>query len=233
MDSSSASNGAAPEGPVWAVVVAAGLGRRFGAEKQFLSLLGRPVHLWAVEASRSVADGVVLVVPLGRENDPDLIAAADRVVAGGETRSQSVRAGLRAVPENAGIIVVHDGVRPMASEVLFRAVVTAVAAGADGAIPGLEVADTVKRVEGGVVRATIDRSNLVRVQTPQAFRASTLRAAHATEAEVTDDSAVLEAIGATVVVVPGEEDNLKITSPADLALLEWRLASTTAGQVAP
>jgi 2-C-methyl-D-erythritol 4-phosphate cytidylyltransferase len=218
---------------VWAVVVAAGLGRRFGAEKQFLSLLGRPVHLWAVEASRSVADGVVLVVPLGRENDPDLIAAADRVVAGGETRSQSVRAGLRAVPENAGIIVVHDGVRPMASEVLFRAVVTAVAAGADGAIPGLEVADTVKRVEGGVVRATIDRSNLVRVQTPQAFRASTLRAAHATEAEVTDDSAVLEAIGATVVVVPGEEDNLKITSPADLALLEWRLASTTAGQVAP
>jgi 2-C-methyl-D-erythritol 4-phosphate cytidylyltransferase len=218
---------------VWAVVVAAGLGRRFGAEKQFLSLLGRPVHLWAVEASRSVAEGVVLVVPLGRENDPDLIAAADRVVAGGETRSQSVRAGLRAVPENAGIIVVHDGVRPMASEVLFRAVVTAVAAGADGAIPGLEVADTVKRVEGGVVRATIDRSNLVRVQTPQAFRASTLRAAHATEAEVTDDSAVLEAIGATVVVVPGEEDNLKITSPADLALLEWRLASTTAGQVAP
>ncbi len=233
MDSSSAGDGAAPEGPVWAVVVAAGLGRRFGAEKQFLSLLGRPVHLWAVEASRSVAEGVVLVVPLGRENDPDLIAAADRVVAGGETRSQSVRAGLRAVPENAGIIVVHDGVRPMASEVLFRAVVTAVASGADGAIPGLKVADTVKRVEGGVVRATIDRSNLVRVQTPQAFRASTLRAAHATEAEVTDDSAVLEAIGATVVVVPGEEDNLKITSPADLALLEWRLASTTAGQVAP
>jgi len=205
--------------------VAAGLGRRFGAEKQFLFLSGRPVHLWAVEATRSVASGVVLVVPPGRENDQELLVGADRVVPGGETRSASVRAGLRAVPEDAAIIVVHDAVRPMASDELFRAVVSAVAAGAEGAIPGVPLADTVKCVEDGVVRSTLDRSNLVRVQTPQAFRASTLRRGHASDPDATDDSAVVEALGAQIVVVPGEEGNVKITSPADLALLEWRLNS--------
>jgi len=214
--------GTAGPGSVWGIVVAAGLGRRFGAEKQFLSLNGRPVHIWAVEATRSVAVGVVLVVPPGREHDTSLSQAADRVVAGGATRSASVRAGLGAVPEDAAIIVVHDAVRPMASEGLFRAVVGAVVAGAEGAVPGLDLADTVKLVEGDVVRSTLDRSKLVRVQTPQAFRASTLRRAHAREVDATDDSAVVEAMGAEVIVVPGEEANLKITSPADLALLEWR-----------
>ncbi|MGA8682453.1 MAG: 2-C-methyl-D-erythritol 4-phosphate cytidylyltransferase [Acidimicrobiales bacterium] len=218
---------------MWGVVVAAGLGRRFGAEKQFLSLTGKPVHLWAVEATRTVAAGVVLVVPPGREHDPHLALAADRVVAGGKTRSASVRAGLGAVPEDAAIIVVHDAVRPLASEALFRAVVSAVVAGAEGAIPGLDVPDTVKFVEAGVVRSTIERANLVRVQTPQAFRAATLRRAHASETDATDDAAVVEALGARVVVVPGEEGNLKITSPADLALLEWRLAVGSLAQQAP
>ena len=212
---------------VWGVVVAGGLGRRFGAEKQFLCLNGKPVHLWALEATRSVADGVVLVVPPGRERDPELQTVADRVVAGGDTRAASVRAGLRAVPPEAAIIVVHDAVRPMASTALFRAVVAAVAGGAVAAIPGVPVADTVKSVEDGVVRQTLDRSKLVRVQTPQAFVASILRQAHAVEADWTDDAAVVEAFGVEVVVVPGEDGNVKITSPGDMALLEWRLASTS------
>jgi len=209
--------------------VAAGLGRRFGAEKQFLSLNGRPVHIWAVEATRSVAVGVVLVVPPGREHDPALFEAGDRIVAGGATRSASVRAGLSAVPDYAEIIVVHDAARPLASAGLFRAVVGAVVGGAEGAVPGLDLADTVKLVEGGTVQHTLDRSKLVRVQTPQAFRASTLRRAHAGEVDATDDSAVVEALGAEIVVVPGEEANLKITTPADLALLEWRCSLESTG----
>lgn len=214
--------------PVWGIVVAAGVGRRFGGAKQFELLGGRPVHEWAVAAARSVVAGVVLVVPAGSETDPDLLAVADRVVAGGETRAESVRAGLAVVPGDAGIVVVHDAARPLASEDLFRAVVGAVVGGAQGAIPGVAVSDTLKRVDGTVVLDTVDRSDLVRVQTPQAFRASTLRQGHASGPELTDDAAVVEALGVVVVVVPGEEANIKITSPADLAILEWRLRSTSA-----
>jgi 2-C-methyl-D-erythritol 4-phosphate cytidylyltransferase len=214
--------------PVWGIVVAAGLGRRFGGSKQFECLGGRPVHEWAVASVRTVAVGVVLVVPDGSEADAELLAAADRVVAGGETRAASVRAGLRAVPDDAGIVVVHDAARPLASDDLFKAVVTAVATGADGAIPGVPVPDTLKRVDGMIVRETVDRSEIVRVQTPQAFRASMLRQGHAGEPEATDDAAVIEALGGVVVVVPGEEGNIKITTPGDLAFLEWRLRSTSA-----
>jgi 2-C-methyl-D-erythritol 4-phosphate cytidylyltransferase len=182
---------------------------------------------------RSVVCGVVLVVPQERENEPELLALADRVVAGGTTRAASVRAGLLAVPEDAAIIVIHDAARPLASEKLFHAVVSAVAVGAEGAIPGVAVADTVKYVDDGFVRCTVDRTNLVRVQTPQAFRASTLRRAHDGDPDATDDSALVEELGAQVVVVPGEEGNLKITSPADLALLEWRLASAATARGVP
>jgi 2-C-methyl-D-erythritol 4-phosphate cytidylyltransferase len=213
---------------VWGIVVAAGLGRRFGGSKQFECLGGRPVHERAVASVRTVAAGVVLVVPDGSETDADLLAAADRVVAGGETRAASVRAGLRAVPDDAGIVVVHDAARPLASDDLFKAVVAAVMKGADGAIPGVPVSDTLKRVDGMIVRETVDRSGLVRVQTPQAFRATMLRQGHAGEPEATDDAAVIEALGGVVVVVPGEEGNIKITTPGDLAFLEWRLRSTSA-----
>jgi 2-C-methyl-D-erythritol 4-phosphate cytidylyltransferase len=213
---------------VWGIVVAAGLGRRFGGSKQFECLGGRPVHERAVASVRTVAAGVVLVVPDGSETDADLLAAADRVVAGGETRAASVRAGLRAVPDDAGIVVVHDAARPLASDDLFKAVVAAVMKGADGAIPGVPVSDTLKCVDGMIVRETVDRSGLVRVQTPQAFRATMLRQGHAGEPEATDDAAVIEALGGVVVVVPGEEGNIKITTPGDLAFLEWRLRSTSA-----
>jgi 2-C-methyl-D-erythritol 4-phosphate cytidylyltransferase len=212
---------------VWGIVVAAGLGQRFGRAKQFECLGGRPVHEWAVERARSVATGIVLVVPAGREADADLLAVADRVVAGGETRAASVRAGLAVVPHDAGIVVVHDAARPLASAGLFRAVVDAVTRGAEAAIPGVPVWDTIKRVEGTVVRATVSRRDLVRVQTPQAFRAPALRQGQAGEPEATDDAAVIEALGGLVVCVPGEEANIKLTTPADLAFLEWRLRSTS------
>jgi 2-C-methyl-D-erythritol 4-phosphate cytidylyltransferase len=132
-----------------------------------------------------------------------------------------VRAGLAAVPPEAEIIVVHDAARPLAPRSLFAAVIDAVRAGADGAIPGLPVADTIKRVQGDRVAATIERDGLVAVQTPQAFRAEVLRAAHAGGGGATDDAALVEAAGGKVVVVPGDPLNLKITTPYDLAQAAW------------
>jgi 2-C-methyl-D-erythritol 4-phosphate cytidylyltransferase len=204
---------------VWAVVVGAGEGRRFGRPKQLALLGGRRVIEWSVEAARSVAEGVVVVVPAAAPF-PELLpgGGADACVAGAPTRAGSVRAGLAAVPASATVVVVHDAARPLATPALFRVVVEAVAGGADGAVPGLPVAETVKRVDGGRVLATVDRDGLVAVQTPQAFRAEALRAAHASEPEATDDARLVEALGGTVVVVPGERRNLKLTVPEDLAV---------------
>jgi 2-C-methyl-D-erythritol 4-phosphate cytidylyltransferase len=108
-------------------------------------------------------------------------------------------------------------------------VVDAILTGADGAIPGLKVTDTVKQVDEGVVIGTLDRSTLVTVQTPQAFRATALRVAHASGADATDDAALLERDGMRVVVVEGEVTNIKITGPADIAIAERHL---TEGSIA-
>jgi 2-C-methyl-D-erythritol 4-phosphate cytidylyltransferase len=200
----------------WAVVVAAGSGTRFGARKQYELLGDRRVLDWALDTARAVADGVVVVVPAAVAAEPE--PTADAVVAGGATRSASVRAGLAAVPGDADVVVVHDAARPLAPLNLFEAVVAAVVAGADGAVPGVPVTDTVKRVDGDVVIATIDRAGLVSVQTPQAFSAPVLRAAHASGADHTDDAASIEAAGGRVVVVPGDPVNAKLTTPHDLVL---------------
>jgi len=208
--------GVRPIGRVWAVVVAAGSGTRFGARKQYEMLGDRRVLDWAVDAARSVAAGVVVVVPEADATTDE--PGADVVVPGGATRSASVRAGLAAVPADAEVVVVHDAARPLAPVALFESVVAAVAAGADGAVPGLPVTDTVKRVHAGAVVATLDRSELVTVQTPQAFVASILRAAHASGGDDTDDAALVEAAGGHVVVVPGDAVNAKLTSPHDLEL---------------
>ncbi|MGO8863146.1 MAG: 2-C-methyl-D-erythritol 4-phosphate cytidylyltransferase [Acidimicrobiales bacterium] len=205
---------------MWAVVVAGGSGRRFGQMKQFALLADRPVVQWAVAACRPSSTGVVLVVPRGAADRAD--HGADVVVEGGASRTESVRCGLAAVPEEAEVIVVHDAARPLAPDALFRAVIAAVATGgADGAVPGLPLSDTIKVVDDAqTVTATLDRSVLVAVQTPQAFSAELLRKAHATGAEATDDAALLEALGATIRVVPGDPRNLKITTPADLGTAE-------------
>jgi 2-C-methyl-D-erythritol 4-phosphate cytidylyltransferase len=208
---------------VWAVVVAGGSGQRFGQLKQFALLAERPVVEWAVAACRPSSCGVVLVVPRG--GTLDRAHGADVVVEGGVTRAESVRLGLAAVPDEAEVIVVHDAARPLASEALFRAVIDAVGAGgAGGAIPGVPVSDTIKVVDGAqTVTATLDRATLVAVQTPQAFGAALLRRAHAEGGEATDDAALVEALGATVRVVPGDPQNLKITTPADLGTAEHLL----------
>ncbi|HWC12756.1 MAG TPA: 2-C-methyl-D-erythritol 4-phosphate cytidylyltransferase [Acidimicrobiales bacterium] len=212
---------------VWAVVVAAGSGTRFGGFKQYELLGHRTVVDWAVAASRSVAAGVVLAVPPNRP--PRGEEEVDAVVVGGATRSSSVRAGLAALPPEADVVVIHDAARPLATPALFEAVVAAVRAGADGAVPGIPISDTVKRVRDGQVVATLDRAELVVVQTPQAFRADILRRAHLGEPEATDDAALVEAAGGRVVVVAGDADNLKLTAPEDLAGAEHRVNARRPG----
>jgi 2-C-methyl-D-erythritol 4-phosphate cytidylyltransferase len=206
-------------GQVWAIVVAAGSGRRYGGAKQYEPLAGRRVIDWSLAAAAGAADGVVAVVTPGEADEP----VADATVTGAETRSGSVRAGLAAVPDDAEVIVVHDAARPLASSALFAAVIDAVRGGADAALPGVPVVDTLRHRDGSAV----DRDQLVAVQTPQAFAAARLRAVHADAPEATDDASLVEAAGGTVVVVPGEADNAKITSPGDLLVAEARLQAAS------
>jgi 2-C-methyl-D-erythritol 4-phosphate cytidylyltransferase len=208
---------------VWAVVVAAGGGQRFDALrlKQHEMVGSWRVQDLSMRAARSAAAGVVLVTRKEFADEPEPLA--DRVVAGGDSRSASVRCGLDALPADCDIVVVHDAARPLASAELFAAVVGAVRAGADAAIPGVAVSDTIKRVADGQVAETIDRDDLVAVQTPQAFRLGALRAAHAGEPEATDDAALVELAGGRVVVVAGEPANLKITTQDDLAVVAMRI----------
>ena len=205
---------------VWTIVVAGGSGHRFGRPKQYELLGAERILDRSVRVAAEVSSGVVVVVPR------DDVAVeqrwfADRgvasVVAGGASRTTSVRAGLAVVPADASVVCVHDAARPFASPALYGAVVAAVGAGADGAIPGVAVTDTIKVVDiGGRVVATPARDSLRAVQTPQAFRADVLRRAHAAGGDGTDDASLVEALGGRVVVVPGDADNRKITHPADL-----------------
>jgi 2-C-methyl-D-erythritol 4-phosphate cytidylyltransferase len=199
----------------WAIVVAAGDGARFGGAKQFVRLGGVSVVERAVGVALESCDGVVVALPPDVEWSPP---AGVQLVIGGATRSDSVRAGLAAVPEDVDIVVVHDAARPLASRHLFELVIAAVAEGADGAVPALAVSDTVKRVHDNRVVETVSRDGLVAVQTPQGFRADALRAAHRVGANDTDDAALVEANGGTVVVVEGERRNLKLTVADDLEL---------------
>lgn len=213
---------------IWTIVVAGGSGRRFGGAKQYELLGDRRVLDWAVDAARAASDGVVVVVPAAD-------AEREGAVAGGATRSDSVRCGLAHVPDDATIICVHDGARPFARPSLFDAVTAAVALGADAAIPGIVVVDTIKEVsDDGTVRSTPRREHLRTVQTPQAFRASALRAAHRAGDDATDDAALVEQSGGVVVVVDGDPANRKITDPGDLDWARHHIArSVREGDIMP
>lgn len=200
---------------VWTIVVAAGSGLRFGSAKQFETIGGKQIVDWAVEEASKHSMGVVTVLPQGKATGPGQVE-------GGATRSESVRRGLAAVPPEATIVCVHDAARPFASPAIFRRVISAVVDGADAAVPGIAVTDTIKQVnESNVVVETPHRETLRAVQTPQAFRAGSLRRAHEHGGEGTDDAFLIEKIGGEVVVVEGEMVNRKITTPEDL---EWAVA---------
>lgn len=204
-------------GHVWSIVVGAGSGARFGGMKQYEMLGVTRVIDRSVSTARAVSDGVVVVVPASD-------VEREGGVAGGASRSESVRNGLAQVPADADIVCVHDAARPFASTDLFEQVIAAIRNGADGAIPAIPVTDTIKIVASdgsGTVESTPDRSTLVAVQTPQAFAAMALRRAHELDegtSTATDDAMLVERAGGVVVVVDGESPNRKITTQDDL---EW------------
>ena len=212
---------------VWAVLVAAGRGERVGDDKPKafarlgeLPLLAEPLR--RLDECEWI-DAVVLVAPPGWEEPAILLAeelGASKVsacVPGGATRTDSVRAGVAEVAEDAAAILVHDAARPLLPEAVVSRLLEALGQGADGAVPALPLSDTVKRVAGGFVAETLLRDELVAVQTPQAFVASVLRDALARAgSEGTDCASLVEAVGGRVAVVPGDERLLKVTTRADL-----------------
>jgi 2-C-methyl-D-erythritol 4-phosphate cytidylyltransferase len=209
----------------WAVLVAAGRGERLGEDrpKAFVRLGELPMlaePLRRLDESEWI-DAVVVVAPPEWEEPAILLAeelGASKVTAcvtGGETRSDSVRAGVAEVPEDAAVILVHDAARPLISDAVIGRVLHALGEGFDGAAPALPVADTVKRVDGGTVVETLERDSLVAVQTPQAFVAPVLRAALA-GGDGSDCASLVERNGGRIRIVDGDERLLKVTTRADL-----------------
>ena len=221
-------------GTVAAIIPAGGQGKRFGAghPKQFMDLAGWPVlaHTLAKFDQTSAVDIVVVVVPYDqvKEVRKNIIQAygfskADIVVAGGETRQESVYQGFLALDEDVDLVVVHDGVRPLVRVSVIESVVAA-AREHGAAIAALPVRDTLKRVAHGVIQDTLDRDQLWQAQTPQAFDraclAEALAAARLDGFVGTDDAALVERLGTPVYVVHGAAENIKITMPEDLILAE-------------
>jgi len=215
---------------VAAVLVAAGRGERLGASrpKAFAKLRDRPLLAESLERLDASAwiDSIVIVAPPGWEEPSILVSeeiAATKVVScvpGGQTRAESVRAGVGEVGQDATVVLVHDAARPLITDDVVERVLTALNEGWDGAVPALPVADTIKRVEGARVVETLSREELVAVQTPQAFLAPVLREAIRGDLSgATDCSALVEARGGRVTTVAGDPRLLKVTSPADLELV--------------
>lgn len=225
------------EGAVVAIVLAAGSSSRMGGvDKIWVELGGAPL---IAHALRTMAEtpGVELVVAVAPPERHQAIAGLldgwdvnVRCVSGGARRQDSVAAGIAAAPDAAWYLV-HDGARALVTTGIASRVLSA-ARVHGAAIPGMPIADTVKRVQPidgardvEAVRGTVDRGPLRAIQTPQAFRGDLLRRAHAeVTADVTDDAAMIEHLGLPVVVVPGETTNMKVTTPADLAIARVLLA---------
>ena len=215
---------------VWAVLAAAGRGDRLGVDrpKAFAALGGRPMlaeSLERLEASGWI-DSIVIVAPPDWEEPVILLAeelGCGKVVAsvaGGESRADSVRIGVGEVADDAAVILVHDAARPLVTEEVVDRVLTPLNEGWDGAVPGLPLVDTVKRVHDDAVEETLRREELVTVQTPQAFVASVFREAMGGSGDATDCSSFVEARGGRVKVVLGDPRLLKVTTAEDLALVE-------------
>lgn len=225
----------------WAIIAAAGEGKRLRASrsagaKGFVELAGVPMLTYSLMAfaKASRIEGVVLVVPGGTEDrarsvaDEAVPALRVEIVAGGSSRQASVRAGLDAIPPDVDQVVVHDAARPLVTASLIEIALSALRS-APGVVVAVPEIDTLKREQQGFVNGTIDRSNVWRAQTPQAFRADVLRAAHARAAiegfEATDDASLLEWTGEPVMIVKNSDENLKVTTSGDLAVAEAILAA--------
>lgn len=231
--------GAGPAGAVYAVIVAAGSGTRMGAgiNKVLLDLRGESVLRHAVRpflTSREIAGVCVVCKPSEQDRIRQALQGdADRVtlVSGGETRQESVLAGLRALPADAEFVLVHDGARPLVTERIVADCIAALRA-EGSAVACTRVSDTIKRAEGGMVQGTVPRDGLRAVQTPQGFRVADLRrameAAQAENARITDEASAMERLGLPVRLVECGDVNLKITTATDMVLAEAVLRARSA-----
>jgi 2-C-methyl-D-erythritol 4-phosphate cytidylyltransferase / 2-C-methyl-D-erythritol 2,4-cyclodiphosphate synthase len=213
-----------------AVIVAAGQSTRFGGPKILTTIADVPVIIRTLRSIRAVPgwQSIVLVVnPAIRDSVRDLVEREPgnteiTIIEGGELRQDSVWAGIEAVGD-VDIVVIHDGARPLATPQLIESTITAVRDGADAAIAAVLVTDTLKRKSGKAIE-TVDRTDLWRSQTPQAFRMTTLRTslaeARRRDLTLTDESMAIELTGGQVTLVPGDEKNLKLTNPGDAHLME-------------
>ena len=212
------------------LIVAGGRGTRMGGPqpKQFLELAGRPVLMHTLEAFDRWDASARLIVVLPEDQidtwkrlcEAHVFSRIHRVVAGGETRFHSVRNGLGAVASN-GLIAVHDGVRPLVAPSVIAACFAA-AADSGAAVPVVHMVESVREVDADGGSRPVDRTRLRVVQTPQVFRADVLRAAYCLpyDPRFTDDASVVEASGVAVRLVPGNRENIKLTTPLDLLLAE-------------
>src|SRR5436305_7251933 len=221
---------------VWAILVAGGRGERLGLDRPraFASLRDEPRLAEPLRRLESCPwiDAIVLVAPPGWEEPAILLAEEEgcgkvrACVAGGEERSDSVRAGLAEVADDAVVVLVHDAARPLVTDEVVERVLAPLSEGWDGAVPGLPVGDTLKRVgRDGGVEETVSRDSLWAVQTPQAFAADRFRSALASNRllQATDCAGLVEAAGGRVKVVEGDPRLLKVTSGADLETVAgWR-----------
>ena len=219
------------------MIAAAGSGERLGIDrpKAFAALGGRPLLAESLDRLDrcELVDAIVVAAPPGWEEPSILLAeelAASKVVAcvtGGATRAESVAAALAEVPEEALVVLVHDAARPLLDHAVVDRLLGALGEGYDGAVPVLPVPDTLKRVRGREVSETVDRNGMVVAQTPQAFLAPTLRSAFANDLEdMTDCASLVEQTGGRIAVVDGDPRLLKVTTLADLVLVETLLAAT-------
>jgi 2-C-methyl-D-erythritol 4-phosphate cytidylyltransferase len=226
-----------------AIIAAAGQGRRLATTvaKQYLSVGGMPIlaRTLRVFDENPLVEGVVLAVGADqREALEERVLRSypcrklRQVVTGGVERQESVARALEAVSRGCEVVVIHDGVRPLLSQELLTAVIQS-ARRSGAAMAAVPARDTVKEVQGGVVRATLDRSRIWLAQTPQAFFRDFIRRAHEAAArdgtQGTDDAALVERLGIPVEVVPGSEENIKVTTAADLVFAEAVLAARAAG----
>ncbi|GLZ54002.1 2-C-methyl-D-erythritol 4-phosphate cytidylyltransferase [Actinomycetospora sp. NBRC 106378] len=210
---------------VAAVVPAAGSGERLGAglPKALVEVAGIAMVTRAVDGllATGVVDEVIVVAPPEHLEEMAAVTTAGRVVPGGHDRVASVSLGLAEVPD-ADVVLVHDAARCLCPSAVVAAVVEAVRAGHPAVVPAIPVADTVRRALAGGRVEPVDRTGLLAVQTPQGFDADLLRRAHAAAGELraTDDAGLVEALGGSIVTVPGDPRAFKITTPLDLAMAE-------------
>jgi 2-C-methyl-D-erythritol 4-phosphate cytidylyltransferase len=212
---------------VWAIVLAGGIGARFGHRpKQFERVGGRRMVDRTVSAALRTCDRVALVLPLGYEWDGEPVHA---LAAGGDHQSESLRAGLGTLPTDASIAVVADPAHPLAPDALFEAVIDKVRRGADGAVPVLPSHDVVQRVRNGRVVETLPKHDLVITASPHAFRVPVLRAVHASRPRPAENSSLLLEWGYRVDTVPGDPANLHVTTREELDIVRNLVAGRALG----